>query len=81
MAFSYTQNVTDVSGVKYATGTYNAASVTTGTIVTGLDSIIYASFSPTSASPGGYISSTASGNITLTGLTSSQTGFWEARGN
>lgn len=83
MAFSYAQTRRTVIGnIRLVTGTWNAASVTSGNIVTGLNSIYFSdTVNKVSENDNAKIDdSTTAGTMAITGVTSNDTGTWIAFG-
>lgn len=80
MAFSYSRTDHDAMGRGVVMGTYNAASVTSGTIATGFNTVVYAELSATSASPSKARIVATGGSLAVSGLTTSQTGYFIAIG-
>jgi len=79
MAFTFavTRVVQGVGDTVMAYGTYNSASVTTGSIITGLNSVTTYKTEPATKTASA-TSTVAAGTITLSGLATSDTGNWVA---
>ena len=81
MSFSSTLDKQDnVGGVRAIYGTYNAASTTTGTITVPLQKVLMIIVDAGTSSPSLPYWTVSGTTITITGLTSSQTGRWMAIG-
>ncbi|HHA19629.1 MAG TPA: hypothetical protein ENK70_07990 [Methylophaga sp.] len=85
MAFSYTKSRPSgpAGGLRIAVGTWDADSVTSGNIVTGLSNILYSSctnkVSETDIAK--IDDTTTAGTMAISGVTSNDTGTWIAIGN